>query len=124
MILLVDDDKVILNIHTQLLTHFGFQVCAHACPQQALQQFKTQSQAYQAILTDYNMPAMNGLQLIASIHAIQPHLKAILYSGMLPTHTQDHIITLSKPTRIKKIVEILQAGKDTSKLAQGSQSFA
>ncbi|MDQ6990689.1 MAG: response regulator [Mariprofundaceae bacterium] len=115
MILLVDDDKAILETYIKLLTKLGFQVSGYNCPQQALQQFQTQPQAYQAILTDYNMPTMDGLELIASIHAIRPSLKAILYSGMLPTHIPDHIIALSKPTHIKQLVEILQAGKDTSK---------
>ncbi|MDQ7001290.1 MAG: response regulator [Ghiorsea sp.] len=124
MILLVDDDKAILNVQIQLLSNFGFKVEAHTCPQQALQQFKAQPQAYQAILTDYCMPTMDGVTLIASIHAIRPDLKAILYSGMLPSDIPKHIIALSKPTRMKQLVEILQAGQSTNKLEQVSQAVA
>ncbi|MDQ6953843.1 MAG: response regulator [Mariprofundaceae bacterium] len=109
MILLVDDDKGILETYIQLLTHAGFQVSAHICPQQAFKQFQANPEIYQTVLTDYNMPIMDGLELIASIHTIRPSLKAILYSGMLPTRIPDHIIAFSKPMGIQQLVEVLKA---------------
>lgn len=109
MILLIDDDEDMLKSYIELLQHANYQVEAHHCPQQALEQFKLKPDAYDAVLTDYNMPHMNGLELIAAIHDKCPDLKAILYSGMLPKHVPDYIITFTKPTRINQLLKELAA---------------
>jgi len=109
LILLVDDDKDMLKSYTELLQHANYQVEVHHNSQQALQQFQLNPDAYDAVLTDYNMPNMNGLELISAIHHKRPDLKAILYSGMLPQHVPDHIITFSKPTRINQLLKELAA---------------
>ena len=109
MILLVDDDKDMLKSYTELLQHANYQVEACHNPQQALQQFQLNPDAYDAVLTDYNMPHMNGLELISAIHHKRPDLKAILYSGMLPKDIPDSIITFTKPTRINQLLKQLAA---------------
>jgi len=104
MILLVDDDESVLNIYSQLLEHEGFKVSAHLCAKQGLTAFSQQPQAFKAIITDYNMPNMNGLELISAIHDKRPDIKTILYSGMLPKYIPNSIITFSKPTRIGQLL--------------------
>jgi len=107
LILLVDDDKDMLKSYIELLQHGNYQVEAHRNPQQALEQFQLNPNAYDAVLTDYNMPNMDGLALIAAIHTIRPNLKVILYSGMLPKLIPDNIITFTKPTRIRQLLKAL-----------------
>ena len=107
LILLVDDDDDMLKSYTELLQHASYQVEAHYNPQQALEQFHLNPDVYDAVLTDYNMPNMNGLELIFAIHDKRPDLKAILYSGMLPKHIPNSIITFSKPTRIRQLLKAL-----------------
>ena len=109
MILLVDDDKDMLKSYVELLEHANYQVEAHHNPQQAFEQFQLNPDAYDAVLTDYNMPHMNGLDLISAIHDKRPDLKTILYSGMLPQHIPSSVITFSKPTRIDQLLKALAA---------------
>ncbi|MDQ6976894.1 MAG: response regulator [Ghiorsea sp.] len=107
MILLVDDDKSILNINSQLLEHKGFKVSAHLCAKQALTAFSQQPKTFKAIITDQNMPNMTGLDLIASAEKIKPDTKAILYTGMPSKSAPEHITILLKPARIEQIISLL-----------------
>ncbi len=108
MILLVDDDKSVLNVYTQLLEHSGYKVSSHLCPKQALTAFSVQPQAFKAIITDYTMKQMTGLNLIASAENINPHIKSILYTGMPPKQAPEHITVLQKPARMTQVLSLLR----------------
>ena len=109
LILLVDDNDDILKSYTELLQHANYQVEAHYDPRQALEQFHLNPNAYDAVITDYNMPNMNGLEIISVIRDKRPDIKAVLYSGMPPKHTPSYITTLSKPARINQLLKVLAA---------------
>jgi len=107
MILLVDDDDCILKLYTQFLEHSGYKVSSHLCPKHALTAFSEQPQAFKAIITDYAMPRMTGLDLITSAENIRPHVKSILYTGMPPKHVPKHITVLRKPARVQQVLSLL-----------------
>ena len=107
MILLVDDDKDILKVYTQFFEHLGYKVSSHLYPQQALAKFSEQPNAFRAIITDYAMPKMTGLDLIASAENINPHIKSILYTGTPPQQAPEHITVLQKPARLTHVLSLL-----------------
>ncbi len=108
MVLLVDDDKSVLNVYTQLLEHSGYKVSSHLCPKQALTVFSEQPQAFQAIITDHVMPSMTGLELIASAENINPDIKSILYTGTPPQQAPEHITVLRKPAHLTQVLSLLK----------------
>lgn len=66
-ILLVDDSPVVLNVHQAMLTRMGHRVVAAPDGQTALGYFERPDDAFDMILTDYNMPGMDGVHLIQQL---------------------------------------------------------
>jgi two-component system, OmpR family, response regulator ChvI len=64
-IMLVDDEPDIVGVFKKGLESKGFQVDVFIDPEEALEQFKPN--LYDCIVTDINMPKMNGFQLYRKI---------------------------------------------------------
>jgi len=82
-VLVVDDAVDYLQGCSILLQHYGFDVIAASSGEEALQQLAKRTP--DAIVTDYMMPGMNGVELCRRIRSL-PHLKrapVILMSAVL-----------------------------------------
>jgi Response regulator containing CheY-like receiver, AAA-type ATPase, and DNA-binding domains len=64
-----------------LLEEIGYDVCTASTPEDGLTQFAAGK--FDMIITDYKMPKMNGVELIAQVRETQPALPIILISGMV-----------------------------------------
>jgi two-component system, cell cycle sensor histidine kinase and response regulator CckA len=80
-ILFVEDDEDQLNTTPRILENVGYSVTAVGLPQKALDLFMTDPEQFDLLITDYDMPAINGIELIQRIHAVNPRLPSILISG-------------------------------------------
>ncbi len=78
-IMVVDDDNYLLMAIGQTLTLSGYAVHTYTSPLEALEAF-TRVQ-YAAVVTDIKMPAMDGLQFLSHIKAIDPELPVIMITG-------------------------------------------
>jgi two-component system, cell cycle sensor histidine kinase and response regulator CckA len=84
-ILLVDDDKDVLNLIQDMLETHGYAVLPVNNPLTAVDIFKRQANSIQLIITDIMMPLMEGDELIKSIKQIKPDVKIIAVSGYSDT---------------------------------------
>jgi two-component system chemotaxis response regulator CheY len=66
-ILIVDDSPTMRRMIRQALTEGGFQVIEAASGSEGLARLQEQAHAVQAILTDVNMPQMDGLSFVRAI---------------------------------------------------------
>jgi CheY-like chemotaxis protein len=80
-ILLVDDEKALLNITKMRLTSCGCTVVGHTDPLEALKQFKVNPEAFELIITDYYMPRLNGYELIKKAKELRPDIDSMILSG-------------------------------------------
>jgi CheY-like chemotaxis protein len=78
-ILCVDDDQIGLGLRTGLLEDEGRSVTAVSCPSMALEY--DVSQFHLAIL-DFDMPGLNGFQLLLHLRAAHASFPIVLLSGM------------------------------------------
>ena len=78
-ILCVDDDVSGLEARAALLEEEGYSVTAVSCPLRALEY--DVSQFHLAIL-DFDMPALNGFQLLLRLRAAHASFPIVLLSGM------------------------------------------
>ena len=79
-ILFVDDEELLADVGKHLLEKLGYTVTAFKEPAEALEYFKSQPQAFDELITDMDMPNMNGVQLIREILKIR-QIPVIITTG-------------------------------------------
>jgi CheY-like chemotaxis protein len=80
--MVVDDNKDILTLVTFLLKELGqAEICSFNSPREALDAFCAAPESFQFVLTDLDMPGMNGLDLCRQLLDRSPGLKILLSTG-------------------------------------------
>jgi DNA-binding response OmpR family regulator len=79
-ILLIDDDPAWLKTLADCLEHEGFAVRTADRPQAGLALLE-KAGAVRAVVIDFRMPEMNGLELLRQIRQRRRHLPVLLLSG-------------------------------------------
>ena len=80
-ILIVDDEEMVLDVGTAMLTKMGYKVLIAESGSEALNLFEKQSQAIDLVILDMMMPQMNGKEIHDRLKKIKPDVKVILSSG-------------------------------------------
>ena len=80
--MVVDDNQEILNIMQLLLEqiHEGPVEC-FTSPLAAIEAVSTAPDEYELVITDFEMPGVNGLELGSRLRALTPNIKLILTTG-------------------------------------------
>lgn len=80
--LLVDDDPAVLEITARVLRSLpGSDVVACDDPRRALDIFCAEPEQFELLVTDFDMPWMDGLELASRARARSPQLHVLLMSG-------------------------------------------
>jgi two-component system, cell cycle sensor histidine kinase and response regulator CckA len=80
-ILIVDDDPDILKIVTATLADGDFNVLTANSGQEAIQKSSDYKPQIHLLLSDFQMPAMSGVELATQLSHKRPALKVLLMSG-------------------------------------------
>jgi CheY-like chemotaxis protein len=80
-ILLVDDEKIILNVGMELLENLGYQVLVAGNGKEAIEVFEKNHENIDMIILDTIMPEMGGNQTYEKLKEINPGIKVLLSSG-------------------------------------------
>ena len=122
-LLIVDDDPDIVQVLKQGFLKNSFLVSAFTNPEEALQNFQSNSEDYCLMLSDIRMPGMSGIKLARKVKEINPNVKVMLmtsfeikdneFSKVFPSTQVDGFA--QKPIRIKdltnKILDIIGESK-------------
>ncbi|MET0343407.1 MAG: PAS domain S-box protein [Polyangiales bacterium] len=82
-ILCVDDEHALVRLECTFLEGIGYRVDAFDSPLQAMRAFVTRPQEYAAVVTDFAMREMSGLELAEAVLAVRPTMPIVLVSGHL-----------------------------------------
>jgi DNA-binding NtrC family response regulator len=118
-LLVVDDDSDIAHVLKQGLLKNRFLVSAFTNPEEALQNFQSNSGDYCLMLSDIRMPGMSGIRLARKVKEINPNVKVVLmtsfeikdneFSKVFPSTQVDGFV--QKPVSIEnltnKILDII-----------------
>ena len=112
--LVVDDDAPLLKLTAELLRSLpGSEVISCTDPRAALEVFFAEPETFELIVTDFDMPELNGGELARRIHAHSPNLKVLLISGSgLDTATAQQAgfqAVLAKPYSVRTLLATVQA---------------
>ncbi|WHH61361.1 response regulator [Petroclostridium sp. X23] len=111
-ILIVDDSEMVRNFHTYILKMFGYQVGTAENGAVALEKLLTGD--YHLLVTDINMPKMDGYELIRNVHAQGIDIPIIIVSTEEEYKVSDCGINkdpgihMVKPTDPEKLVSTVR----------------
>jgi CheY-like chemotaxis protein len=80
-LLCVDDDRGIRELYQLVLGSYGYEVLVAGSGPQALQLFRSKDKPIDAVISDYEMPGMNGAELATEIKRFRPGVPVVLVSG-------------------------------------------
>ena len=80
-ILLVEDDKAVLDMTEHMLQTLGYQVVATTSPDDAMRAVRDGASEFHLMLLDVLMPEMNGPELARQIHIFRPNLICLFMSS-------------------------------------------
>ncbi|MBC7961033.1 MAG: response regulator [Vallitaleaceae bacterium] len=111
-ILVVDDSEMVRNFHSYIIKMFGYQVDTAENGAVALE--KLLADTYHLLVTDINMPIMDGYELIENMHELGIAIPIIIISTEdeckpgLTGVTQIRDIHMVKPTNPDKLVSTIK----------------
>jgi len=110
-VLVVDDEREVREVLSEMLEIFGFEVTAANDGIEALDIFRASPDAYSAVILDLAMPRMGGAETLQAIRAIRPDIPVILCSG----YDEDHALKgdsrsafLQKPFKLSTLINKLE----------------
>ncbi|WP_320170351.1 ATP-binding protein [Maridesulfovibrio sp.] len=80
-ILFVEDDEDQLETTPRILESLGYRVTALASPQDAFQAVLEDPGRFDMMITDYDMPHTNGIELARMVQDVAPELPVMIVSG-------------------------------------------
>ncbi len=107
-VLLVDDEQDFLEVMSERMENRGMEVSTAGSAQEALK--KIEEETFDAIILDFMMPEMDGLETIKAIKKAKPELQIILLTGQA---------TLEKGVEAMKLgaMDVLEKPADIEVLA-------
>ena len=82
-VLYIDDDEVMAVTIERLLQRAGFVVTVDTDAAAAIERVRQAPAAYDAVVTDFNMPELSGLDVARQLARIRPDLPVVISSGYL-----------------------------------------
>jgi CheY-like chemotaxis protein len=122
-ILVVDDEKIVLDIMEKRLEYLGYQVTARNNGAEALAALRANPQGFDLVITDQTMPHMLGTEMVREILKIRPDMPVILCSGFSSNVSEETSkdfgvkIYLQKPLKFEELSQSIRAA-----LAEGGTS--
>jgi PAS domain S-box-containing protein len=119
-ILLVDDEKDITDVQTEMLKRLGYHVTATNRADDAVAQFTEHPEQFDLVITDMTMPKMTGLQLSEKLRQIHPEIGIIICSGYQENASEKSLQALKINAFVQKPVIMSDLAKMVRKVLDGT----
>ncbi len=116
-VLVVDDEQEILTLYQDLLNFLGCNVAVAAHPEEALKLFKEafyRGEPFELAIIDMILPEKDGFELLEEFRKIDPHLKAVIASGLKDERITEKLRLqeihgfLKKPFGLTELEEVIK----------------
>jgi len=118
-VLLVDDEKGIRFLLSEALLHRGFEVSLASDGQESLE--KLAESHFDLVITDINMPRLDGVSMLKSMHQTGREEKIIIMTGnpsdqrLMDKDLPQIVTRLNKPFGIEKFLNVVIAATNNHK---------
>lgn len=112
-IIIVDDEKIVLETQTLLLQELGYRVASFSDGLEAIEYFTQHHEDVDLVILDLNMPNLSGKQCFDSLKKVRADVRVIVSTGCNVENEVDELFRsgilgiIQKPFPIKKLDEII-----------------
>ena len=122
-ILWVDDETDVVDVEKELLECLGYKVTAITSSREAISRFSLDPAGYNLVITDYNMPELNGLELTCQLKHLSPQTPVVLVSGYLnltgeAARQAGVDAAMTKPIHLKELGSVVRKALELSRSKQ------
>ena len=122
-VLIVEDETSVAEVARNYLTSLGYRITVCNTPESAIEEIRIHAKDYSAVLTDFSMPRMSGLELIRQLHGTQPGLPCVLCTGyMVSIATEQEATSLGVRDIVPKPFTPQSLGTAVSRAIGGDSS--
>ena len=113
LILIVEDERAVLDLSAITLRTHGYDVLTAPGPQEALKLFERFSEKIDLLLTDVMMPSMSGPDMVQIMLAKRPDLKVVFMSGYtderlsVSDFSEERLTFIMKPFNPASLVNLI-----------------
>ncbi|UOM34649.1 PAS domain S-box protein [Acuticoccus sp. I52.16.1] len=111
IILVIDDDQLAGEVTTAALERMGAEAALCCDPEDALEAVREDPEAWDALVTDYEMPGLDGRALAHAAHALRGDLPCVCVTGRRDVRQADSpfAAVLTKPVNPRDLAAALVA---------------
>ncbi len=121
-ILLVDDEKTILEFATSALEALGYETITCSDGKEAVEYYEKSSAEIDLVILDMIMPVMGGRETFLQMKKINPEVLAILSSGYSLNETAQTILDDGVKAFIRKPYELIELSKMLAQVLHGNEN--
>ena len=115
-IVLVDDNLELVTLFKEILEKNGYKVCSFNNPENALEFIQGNLDNCNLVISDYQLPQINGYELGKKIKEIDKNIKMILVSDYGERHKNtSEFKFIQKPITIDNLIETIEESRLTIK---------
>jgi signal transduction histidine kinase/CheY-like chemotaxis protein len=112
-IMYIDDEQALGSAMKRLLELLGYRCTFYSNPEIALEEFRSDPDQFNAVISDMTMPLLSGFDVAKALHAIRPEIPVALTSGTSSQSTDNRAFSLgirtwiSKPATVEELSQAL-----------------
>ncbi len=124
-ILLVDDEDMIRDLCSRILTKYGYSVITASNGREAFEVYQQRGGEISLVILDLIMPQMGGKQCLETLLRFDPSVKVVIASGYSAKGTAEETLAsaargfVNKPYDIRQVLEVVRSVLDEKMLQNG-----
>jgi len=119
-VLLVDDEKMVLEVGKAILQRLGHKVITAASGEDALDQYIQHRESIGCVVLDLTMPGMDGQTAFKQLRALNPELPIIIASGLAVDQVTGQFGGMQPNSVIQKPYQIADLSTKIQSILKGS----
>ncbi len=112
-IMIIDDEKEVLNVTSKILLKEGYKVSASSNSLEAIHTYQKNCAVIDLVILDLNMPDMDGWAVLTELKKINPSVKILIFTGYLAI-SEDYRLKdpavkgiINKPFKVRELLELI-----------------
>ncbi len=118
-IILIDDEPDVLEILKEFLEYLDHNVDPFENPKLALEKFSQKN--YDILITDINLPEIDGYELISKIRKIDSDIPIVIISGYIDDFQKENILKKGANAYIEKPFTLSKLQETIDNVSQGDK---